>query len=431
MLGSKTIAESVVHAGYLPCDDNGITSKHRGLFIDFDHYQVLGQVDNIIRQANRQLKSEDPLVADLYLEAFKAYADNHDICGRLADLKLVLHSMTLTRVRECYEAIDRDVTRGMLHAEKAAKKPSGKYVWSPELRKHGLLTRYWRLRLRKVTTGQPYLSLQIHQLRLRLSQLSIDVSDNDSNAISYITKQWKLELKNLQTIRKAAYEYRTIHLDRVIHQYQEQLSLLPPDDTASISGIRKKIKRVERIISNEQMRKPFRIIQSATTPTHHGGLTKLFVPTHAINQKAASRFSNSDGTLTRDQLWALARSDKNAVAYKTILDCNTMETILNEYNRSWFRQAADTPFGQEGELFHLVGFDGLTEEADAILRGDCIDYMGIPMSNELKVFLEECKRPQKLTEISAVISDADFRKTVQKWKETTSTSPWALQNSTS
>jgi hypothetical protein len=54
-----------------------------------------------------------------------------------------------------------------------------------------------------------------------------------------------------------------------------------------------------------------------------------------------------------------------------------MEETLNAYNRSWFRQAADTPFGQ-GDLFQLVGFDGLTEEADAILRGDCIAYIGHP-----------------------------------------------------
>jgi hypothetical protein len=49
--------------------------------------------------------------------------------------------------------------------------------------------------------------------------------------------------------------------------------------------------------------------------------------------------------------------------------------------------------------------------------------MGIPMSNELKVFLEECKRPNKLQEISATISDDDFQQTVKKWKESTSTSP--------
>jgi hypothetical protein len=422
MLGSEAIADSVVHAGYLPFDDNGITSKHRGLFIDFDHHQVLGKVDHIVRQANRQLRSEDPLATDRYMKAFKSYIDSHDICGRLDDLKIVINSMTLRRIRECYDSIDRDITRAMLHAEKAAKKPSGKYAWSPELRKHGLLTRYWRLRLRYASNAQSTLLLQIHHLRTRLSQLSIHVEDNDSNDMTYLTQAWKSELKNLRQVRKVAYDYRTIHMDRIIHQYQAEASLLSPDDTQGLSEIRKKIKRVERIISNEQMRKPFRIIKSATQPSHPGGLTKLFVPTHATNAKAAARFSNPDGTLTRDQLWALARSDKNAVAYETVLDCSTMEQTLNDYNRSWFRQASNTPFGH-GDLFKLVGFEGLTEEADAILSGECINYMGIPMSKELTAFLEACKRPKNLHDISSTISDDDFRKTVKNWKESTSTSP--------
>jgi hypothetical protein len=45
------------------------------------------------------------------------------------------------------------------------------------------------------------------------------------------------------------------------------------------------------------------------------------------------------------------------------------------------------------------------------------------MSRELQVFLEECKRPKNVMEISATISDEDFRKAVQKWRESTSTSP--------
>ena len=40
----------------------------------------------------------------------------------------------------------------------------------------------------------------------------------------------------------------------------------------------------------------------------------------------------------------------------------------------------------------MVGSDGLTEEAGAIISGDCVAYMGIPMSPELQAFLEECKR---------------------------------------
>jgi hypothetical protein len=302
MLGSESIADAVVNAGYLPFDDNGITSKHRGLFIDFDHHQIMGQVDNIARHANRQLHSEDPIATDLYITAFKKYADDHDICGRLDDLRLIIHSMTLHRIRECYNSIDRDITRAMLHAEKTAKKPSGKYVWSPELRKHGLLSRYWRLRLRNTTTPQSLLTIQIHQLRSRLVQLNIHLDDNDNHDIAYITKQWKSELKNLKTVRQAAYDYRSIHLDRVIQQYQDSASLLSPDDTQGLYDIRKKIRRVERIISNEQMRQPFRIIKSATKGTFTGGLTKIFSPTHAINHKAASRFCNPDGTLSREQL---------------------------------------------------------------------------------------------------------------------------------
>ena len=75
--------------------------------------------------------------------------------------------------------------------------------------------------------------------------------------------------------------------------------------------------------------------------------------------------------------------------------------------------------------FNLVGFEGLTaEEANAIINGNCIDYMlGIPMSNKLKVFLKEYNRPKHLQEILAIISDDDFQQTVKKWKESTSTSP--------
>ena len=50
--------------------------------------------------------------------------------------------------------------------------------------------------------------------------------------------------------------------------------------------------------------------------------------------------------------------------------------------------------------------------------------MDIPMNRELQVFLEECQRPTNVPEISAFISLVeDFKKCVQRWKETTSTSP--------
>jgi hypothetical protein len=92
------------------------------------------------------------------------------------------------------------------------------------------------------------------------------------------------------------------------------------------------------------------------------------------------------------------------------------------YNHNWFRQAKDTPFGS-GDLFDLVGYDGSTEEASAIVSSSCMSYMGIPMSRELQVFLKECRRPASVLPISTIISRKAYVKTVKAWKETTSTSP--------
>ncbi len=136
----------------------------------------------------------------------------------------------------------------------------------------------------------------------------------------------------------------------------------------------------------------------------------------------AARFSLKDGTILPEHLIAMAQADKHSVTYDTILDCDTIETELLRYNRTWFRQATDTPFGH-GELFQLLGHDGLTEEANSIVSGTCIPYMGIPMSRELQVFLEECRRPATVKEISSFITNAHFTKAVKEWKETTSTSP--------
>ncbi|KAI2492599.1 hypothetical protein MHU86_21949 [Fragilaria crotonensis] len=80
------------------------------------------------------------------------------------------------------------------------------------------------------------------------------------------------------------------------------------------------------------------------------------------------------------------------------------------------------PFGH-GALFDLVGYDGLTEPATAIVEGACVEYLGLPMRRELQVFLEECRRPASVKPISTTISVEQFIRTVKEWKESTSTSP--------
>ncbi len=122
------------------------------------------------------------------------------------------------------------------------------------------------------------------------------------------------------------------------------------------------------------------------------------------------------------QLIAMAQSDKTSVTYDTILDCDAIEAKLTAYNKAWFRQAKDIPFGH-GELFDLVGYDGLTEQATAIVEGECMDYMRISMTRKLRVFLAECCRPDSVEAVKISISKEQYISSVKGWKEATSTSP--------
>ena len=389
MLGSPDVAAAVCRAGYAAYD-SGIFSKHRGLFIDLDFQLLMGSLDSITPARSRILRSEDQPSVDRYLEAFKKYADDHRLWQRVQELTTLASCLTPLQCKDNFDAIDRDMTRAMLHAERQARKPAGKYAWSPKLREAGLLARYWFLRFCEVERDRN-LSSALQTLRVRLSALQILPQDDDTRDVTLLKPRWKEAIKFLRTVRDTAYDHRNIHLLSTLTAYQTR-TFSPSEKTAGAKRENDhKIQRIIRLLNVEGMRKPFRTIKAAVAESNQGGLSKLFVPSGVSNPKVAARYCAADGSISHATLIAMAQSDKFSVTYDTILDCGVIEEELNRYNREWFRQAKDTPFG-EGELFDLVGYDGLTETATSIMHGDCIDYLGIPgMSRSIKVFLEECQ----------------------------------------
>ena len=350
------------------------------MFFDIYFQALLGQVDRITPHANRRLKSEDPVTTDKYLEVLKEYVAEHNVRERLDALLLVAHTMPQTTRQASYDTIDRDVTCVMLSAEKAAKRPTGKYVWSPKLREHGLLTWYWQLRLRELECRRQF-HYQRKSLQARLDNYHILTEDDDSTYLPTVVKaRWKDQLKPLCEVRKAAFDHRVLHLESLLEKYKTDVAEGDSTDKEAHAARKEKVKRVKQIINTEGMRKPYRIIKSVMKPAPSGGLSKLFVPVSPNLPKIAARFCDPDGTLSKDQLIAMAKFDKkNSVKYETILESDVMEKELHAYNRQWFLQAHETPFGH-GELFDVVGFDGLTEQADAIVSKECISHMGIPMN---------------------------------------------------
>ena len=358
---------------------------------------------------------------DRYIEAFKKYSLDHRLVARVKELTTTAAALTVEQCKAAYDSIDRDITRAMLHAEREAKRPAGKYAWSPKLREAGLLARYWHLRLREIESSH-VLPHALVRLKRRIRELSIHLDDDLSDNDGIVRARWKGALSVLKKIRNDAYDYRVVHLTSTLEIYRNHSKTIDSKDKAGRLANKVKIQRIIRLLHIESMRKPFRSIHASMAGRQSGGLSKLFVPIRAANPKVAARFCQPDGSLTAENLISMAQADKHSVEYATVLDSDSIEQELLSYNRKWFRQAKDTPFGH-GELYDLVGYDGLTEEATNIVAGDCMAYMGLPMSRELQVFLEECKRPDNIANIPTTITLKEFKSTVAKWKESTSTSP--------
>ncbi|KAI2489688.1 hypothetical protein MHU86_24897 [Fragilaria crotonensis] len=223
MLGSTAIVQVIRNAGYIAYD-NGIFSKHRGIFIDLDFTSLMGSVEKIAPPKARALRSEDQPSVDRYLESFKQYADDHRLWDRVADLTTVASTLTPEQCKESFDAIDRDVTRGMLHAEKQARRPSGKYAWSPKLREAGLTARYWHLRLQEVESNV-CLRSALASLLARTKSLNISLNDDECSDVVTLKQRWKQAIKLLRTIRNAAYDHRAVHLLGTLERYHSLHSL--------------------------------------------------------------------------------------------------------------------------------------------------------------------------------------------------------------
>ena len=161
--------------------------------------------------------------------------------------------------------------------------------------------------------------------------------DDDLTDLPTVKVRWKDQLKLLREVRKAAFGHRALHLESLLKKYKTEVAEGDSTDKESHAARKGKVKRVKRIINTEGMQKPYRIIKSVMKPAPSGSLSKLYVPVSPKLPKIAARFCAPDGTLSKDQLIAMAKFDKDSVNYETILESDVMEKELNAYNRQWFR----------------------------------------------------------------------------------------------
>ena len=111
--------------------NDGIISDHRGLYVNFDPNVLFGgNVADPVSAASRGFTSKNEKRVSAYLDHLEKYLLDHNIESRVHALLEQAPTLSRREVKRCYEAIDRDVTRGMVSSESKIRKKHFKYEWS-------------------------------------------------------------------------------------------------------------------------------------------------------------------------------------------------------------------------------------------------------------------------------------------------------------
>jgi hypothetical protein len=127
-------------------------TDHRTFFIDIDMDGFFGSATATLpAQRLGQLQLEDPRVATEYRKALHQQFIHHSVFRRIKEQSESSKSGEWNIAQESkYEALDRDITRAMLHDESVCLlKHKHNTHWYPAIRRATSSIRYWDLRIKR------------------------------------------------------------------------------------------------------------------------------------------------------------------------------------------------------------------------------------------------------------------------------------------
>jgi hypothetical protein len=147
ILGTERPLQSLCRRGALAYND-GIVSDHRGLFVDFDPLLLFGgSTSDPVSPSSRGFTSKNKKKVTKYMDSLEQYWLDHKITERVQCLTAAAKQLTRKDLRRRYDAVDRDITRGMLASERKVRHAERKYHWSKQLDQAGYSVQYWQIRI--------------------------------------------------------------------------------------------------------------------------------------------------------------------------------------------------------------------------------------------------------------------------------------------
>jgi exonuclease III len=325
-LSTPDISNAVHNLGYDPFDYRGITSDHRGLYIDIDFDSILGVTASPLAPSQkRDFIADNPNAVTKYIQTKYKELKNHNITARLQELE----QLTAPN-HELAEKIDRDMVRASKIAAKAAKQRYHS-PWSPAL------ARAWAtIHLLKAIRSQ----LKNPQIEnwptIRSWQKRYPGLPQDFPTTIEETERRLQEAKTtLRSIRQRADEHRQSHLDNRAAVY------------AALEQVGKE-KIVQRMKRAEALKQCYKKLQFIRQEMNTAGINEVQVPRDpAIDPKTCP---------PQQEHW------------RTVKIPEEINNLLISRNRKHFGQAQGTPLTEPAFLAE-VKYDGTGTTSEMILSG--------------------------------------------------------------
>jgi len=379
ILASPEVVETIVSSGYDPFDYRGITTDHRGMFVDLDATKLFGNKPiPLATKIQRDFKATDPQAVTTYIETKWQEMTNHNLMERLQFLET-------TRIanHELVERFDRDMSRAAIIATKQIKQ-SRRHPWSPKLAKAWALIHFQKMVLSQIRN--PGISIQpsIDNWRKRHSGMPT----TEPQTLDEAKQAVKDAYAHLKQIRQEAAQHRQKFLDMKAELYATFQDL-------------KKEKIIERMKNAESLHNAYTKLRRIRQTETGYGLSAVQIP---VDSTQDPKECPKD-----DEYWT------------TIRDPQQIESLLIKRNQQHFGQAHGTPLTVP-RIWNNLTYDGTGQLTVDILNGTYSDKY---LTSTSQLFVDHMAA--RTTHLCKDTMNADeFLGKLRNWRETTTTSPSGL-----
>jgi hypothetical protein len=372
IFASEAVAQNTIRCGALHFD-HMVDSDHRGLYLDVDVAHLLGgRPPTLEPPAFRGLDSSNPKHCATYLTKLMTYLNDHRVFYRTQQLEKWTEKYGLTdRLKTKWEALDLDITKGCLHAERGVKS-SDRPAWSHQLHQAHLSVVYSKIAIRAFRRGSD-LQQKVHNLLFHESQFEPpDITDLPTAVASL-----KAAKASLREIRKNAKAYRESFLE----------------DRAAAAAAAQDLtteQAINIILQREGTKKAYQTLKKYLRPGSFGSVTEVHV-------------------------------EKPDKSIEVISDPDEMFRRIIQRDLKHYHQAEGTPCTQS-PIKEWLGTAGDTPIYDTWLHG--AKPPTVPnCSAETQLLLDQLACATVPAQIDDVITIDNYKEFFTKWSESTSTSP--------